>query len=169
VVETEITKSPAKFVGLVHFYSAKIATRWRAANVSGCVEDFMSIESCVPVIPSEDIKKSLGFWIDGLGFGIDAGSEVREDGKLVFCMIHRDAMCFMLNRRAGTAVKPEHYEGIRFYWTPSDIRETRRRLKDLGYAVSEIVDRYYGQTEFVTTDDDGFSHCFGIATAPIMT
>jgi len=30
--------------------------------------------------------------------------------------------------------------------------------------VSEIIDRDYGQTEFFVTDDDGYSHCFGVAT-----
>jgi len=30
--------------------------------------------------------------------------------------------------------------------------------------VSELVDREYGQTEFVLTDDDGYSHCFGTPT-----
>jgi hypothetical protein len=34
----------------------------------------------------------------------------------------------------------------------------------LGYSVSEIEDRDYGQTEFFVTDDDGYSHCFGVAT-----
>ena len=27
-----------------------------------------------------------------------------------------------------------------------------------------LVDRDYGQTEFFVTDDDGYSHCFGVAT-----
>jgi hypothetical protein len=34
----------------------------------------------------------------------------------------------------------------------------------LGYSVSEIADRDYGQTEFFLTDDDGYSHCFGVPT-----
>jgi hypothetical protein len=34
----------------------------------------------------------------------------------------------------------------------------------LGYSVSEIEDRDYGRTEFFVTDDDGYSHCFGVAT-----
>jgi hypothetical protein len=37
-------------------------------------------------------------------------------------------------------------------------------LKHLGYTVSDIVERSYGQTEFFVTDDDGFSHCFGVDT-----
>lgn len=33
--------------------------------------------------------------------------------------------------------------------------------KSLGYTVSEVEHRDYGQTEFFLTDDDGYSHCFG--------
>ena len=39
------------------------------------------------------------------------------------------------------------------------------RLARLGFTVSEITDRDYGQTEFFVPDDDGHSHCFGVATA----
>jgi hypothetical protein len=120
----------------------------------------MPVASCVPVIPSVDIEKSLRLWVDGLGF--TPSSEMRERGKLIFCMLNKDDMWFILNRRAGPPVKPAGYEGIRLYWTPNDLRETRERLKSLGYTVSELDDRSYGQTEFLLTDDDGYSHCFGI-------
>jgi hypothetical protein len=80
-------------------------------------------------------------------------------------MVHDNQhLYFWLNQRAGTPVKPENYEGIRLYWTPTNIQETRERLKQLGFAVSDIVEREYGQTEFFVTDEDGFSHCFGVAT-----
>ena len=122
----------------------------------------MPIESCIPVIPSADIEKSLRFWRDVLRFTLDR--EMRKNGKLIFCMLRNGHLAFMLNHRAGTPIKPENYEGVRLYWAPPDIHETRQRLKDLGYAVSDIVERDYGQTEFFLTDDDGFSHCFGVAT-----
>jgi hypothetical protein len=124
----------------------------------------VSVESCVPVIPSADLEKSLRLWIDGLGF--TRSSEMYRHGKLAFCMLHKDGLYFMLNRRAGTHVKPAGYEGIRLYWAPSDIHQMRDRLKTLGYGVSELAQRDYGQTEFVLTDDDGYSHCFGVPTAP---
>jgi catechol 2,3-dioxygenase-like lactoylglutathione lyase family enzyme len=122
----------------------------------------MPVESCIPIIPSADLEKSLRFWVDGLGFAM--GSEMREEGKLIGCMLRNKNLAFWLNRRAGTPLKPEDYNGIALYWAPSDIRETREHLKRLGYGVSELVDRDYGQTEFFLTDDDGFSHCFGVAT-----
>lgn len=89
---------------------------------------------------------------------------MRKNGKLIFCMLRKDNLYFMLNQRAGTPLRPKGYEGIRLYWAPTDINEARERLKRLGFGVSELVHRDYGQTEFFLTDDDGFSHCFGVPT-----
>src|ERR1700721_4614535 len=99
---------------------------------------------------------------DGLRFSMR--SEIRKDEKLIFCMLQKDNLWFMLNQRAGNPVKPEDYNGIRLYWAPTDIDKTRERLKSLGYGVSELEHRDYGQTEFFLTDDDGYSHCFGVPT-----
>jgi hypothetical protein len=81
----------------------------------------MPVESCIPIIPSADLERSLRLWVDGLGFSTD--SAIRKDGKLVFCMLRKDALWFMLNQRAGTPVKPNEYEGIRLYWAPSDVHD----------------------------------------------
>ncbi|MEO8622783.1 MAG: VOC family protein [bacterium] len=117
----------------------------------------------MPVIPSSDLEKSLRFWVEGLGLTMDRA--MRQDGRLIGCMVHDEHLYFWLNERAGTTVTPEDYESVRLYWAPSDINEMRTRLEGLGYAVSEITERDYGQTEFFVTDDDGYSHCFGVATA----
>lgn len=122
----------------------------------------MPVESCIPVIPSANLEKSLRLWVDGLGFSVS--SEMREGGKLIFCMLRKDDLWFMLNQRAGPAVKPQDYEGIRLYWGLKDIHQARERLKGLGYPVSELAQRDYGQTEFFLADDDGYSHCFGVPT-----
>jgi uncharacterized glyoxalase superfamily protein PhnB len=125
----------------------------------------MAVESCVPVIPSANLEKSLRLWVDGLEFSMI--SEMRNDGKLIHCMLRKGDLWFMLNQRAGTPVKPDDYDGIRLYWAPKDIHETRERLKNMGFDVSELEDRDYGQTEFFLTDADGFSHCFGVATEKV--
>lgn len=116
----------------------------------------------MPVIPSSDLEKSLRFWVDGLGLSMDR--PMRQDGRLVGCMVHSERLYFWLNQRADSPIKPENCQGIRLYWAPRDINALRDRLKELGYAVSEITDRDYGQTEFFVTDDDGYLHCFGVAT-----
>lgn len=122
----------------------------------------MTVKSCIPVIPSADLERSLRFWVKALGLTMD--KEMRRENKLIGCMVHHEHTCFWLNEREGISVTPGNYEGIRLYWTPSDIHATRERLKQLGFDVSEIENREYGQTEFFVTDDDGHSHCFGIAT-----
>lgn len=88
---------------------------------------------------------------------------MEHEGKLIGCMVHNDHLYFWLNQRFGDQI-PQAYEGIRLYWTPVDIMETRVQLKQMGYLVSEIEYREYGQTEFVLIDDDGYTHCFGIPT-----
>lgn len=119
----------------------------------------MLVESCMPVVPSADLERSLRFWVEGLG--LTADRRMKKEGRLVGCMVHNENLYFWLNQRAGDLVKPDNYEGLRLYWAPSDIHALRERLLQLGYRVSEIVERDYGHTEFFVTDDDGYSHCFG--------
>jgi hypothetical protein len=119
-----------------------------------------SVRACIPVIPSIDLDKSLRFWVEGLG--LTAERPMHRDGHLVGCMVGNRHVSFWLNQRAGTPLKPQGSEGIRLYWTPDDLHAVRERLRRLGFHVSELAAREYGQTEFTVTDDDGYSHCFGI-------
>ena len=123
----------------------------------------MQVESCMPIIPSADLEKSLRFWVEGLGLTMDRAMR-SEDGRLIGCMVHNEHLYFWLNQRAGSPTTPHDYEGIRLYLAPRDIHVLRDHLERVGYGVSEITDRDYGQTEFFVTDDDGYSHCFGVAT-----
>jgi uncharacterized glyoxalase superfamily protein PhnB len=124
----------------------------------------MSIRFCIPVIPSANLEKSRRFWVNGLGFTVT--EEMHQEGRLVMCMLRKGDVWFMLNQRAGTPAKPPDYEGIRLYWTPEDLTALREHLLGMGFTVSELDDREYGQTEFLLTDDDGYSHCFGVPTQP---
>jgi hypothetical protein len=126
----------------------------------------MKINACIPVIPSLDIEKSLRFWVEGLGLVADR--HMRDGGKLIGCMVHNENVYFWLNQSDGSPIVPDRYEGIRLYWTPSDLHGTRERLIKHGFHTSEIEKRDYGQTEFFVTDDDGYSHCFGVATESIQ-
>lgn len=122
----------------------------------------MLVQSCIPVIPSTNLEVSLRFWVEGLGLTMDRA--MYEEGRLVGCMVHDEQLFFWLNRRDGAPESPSDFEGIRLYWTSGDIQALRARLQGLGYVVSEIAERDYGQTEFFVTDDDGYSHCFGVET-----
>ena len=60
----------------------------------------MHVESCMPVIPSADLEKSLRFWVEGLDLTMDRA--MRRDGRLIGCMVHNEQLYFWLNERAGT-------------------------------------------------------------------
>jgi hypothetical protein len=92
---------------------------------------------------------------------------MRQGDRLIGCMVHNERLYFWLNQRAGSPIKPDDYHGIGLYWGPEDIHALRERLQQLGYKVSEIVNRDYGQTEFFVTDDDGYSHTFGVETSKV--
>jgi hypothetical protein len=57
------------------------------------------IESCMPVIPSADLEKSLRFWVEGLGLTMD--QPMRQEGKLIGCMVHNKHLYFWLNQCFG--------------------------------------------------------------------
>lgn len=121
----------------------------------------MILNSYIAIIPSADIEKSLRFWVNGLG--LTADQHMRREGKLIGCMVHDEKLSFWLNESEGS-VRREDYDGIRLYWSPSDLKATHARLKELGYEVTAIEVRDYGQTEFFVRDEDGFEHCFGVGT-----
>src|SRR5476649_2917503 len=110
------------------------------------IQEKVLMTSCVPVIPSADLEKSLRFWVEGLCLTMD--QEMRHEGRLIGCMVHNAQVYFWLNQRAGTPIKSDDYNGIRLYWTPTDLHQAWERLQQMGYVVSDIEEREYGQTEF---------------------
>jgi catechol 2,3-dioxygenase-like lactoylglutathione lyase family enzyme len=121
------------------------------------------VNSCIPIIPTADVERSLRLFRDGLGFD-ETWWEAQSGGKLTAAGIRKGHISFMFNLPAEGTEKPAHYEGVRFYWAPDDLRSLHTKLSGMGYVVSDIHDRDYGQTEFFLTDDDGFEHCFGVPT-----
>src|SRR5262245_30395232 len=111
------------------------------------MDDRVTVESCIPIVPSADLERSLRLWRGGLGFD-ETWWEQHRDGRLVGCGIRKGEMSFMLNIRAGDPDKPENFEGVRFYWATDDLLALRERLLGLGYDPSEIWHRDYGQSEF---------------------
>ena len=122
----------------------------------------MPVSSCIPIIPSANLEKSLRLWVDGFGFSMS--SEMHEDDKLIFCMLRKDDLSFMLNQRMGTLSSRMTTRAFVSTGAKGYTRNQRAIKEFWGYDVSELEHREYGQTEFVLTDDDGYSHCFGVPT-----
>ena len=56
----------------------------------------VTVEACIPVIPSADLEKSMRFWVEGLGLTMDR--EMRDEGRLIGCMVYNERTRFWLNR-----------------------------------------------------------------------
>jgi hypothetical protein len=122
----------------------------------------MTVKSCIPIIPSSNLERSLVLWRDILEFDID--SEMKDGSRLKFCMLRKGNLWFMLNQTADDGGVNKCCEGVRLYWAPIDLMGLREKLKDAGFDVSEIWERDYGRKEFFMTDWDGVSHCFGVSS-----
>jgi hypothetical protein len=68
-----------------------------ASDASAIGEASVHVHSCMPVIPSADLEKSLRFWVEGLGLTMDRA--MRQDGRLIGCMVH-DEHLFVLAQSA---------------------------------------------------------------------
>src|SRR5437763_16553025 len=90
-------------------------------------ERSVHVKACMPVIPSADLEKSLHFWVEGFGLTMDRA--MRQDGRLIGCMVNNEHLYCRLNQRAVSPIKPENYEGIRLYRAPTDIHDLRERLQ----------------------------------------
>jgi len=89
---------------------------------------------------------------------------MRKGGKLIFCMLQKNNLCFMLNQRSGTPVKPTDFEGVRLYWTPTDVHklESGCRASDTTFQNSNLETRTRQNS---SSRWRWFSHWFGVATA----
>jgi hypothetical protein len=50
------------------------------------------VESCIPIVPSADLEKSLRFWVEGLRLSMDRA--MHDEGRLVGSMVHNEPMTF---------------------------------------------------------------------------
>lgn len=85
-----------------------------------------------------------------------------ENPACLIYALHNEHVRLWPNQRAGSPITPKNYKGIRLDACRS--HAVRERLQKRGYPVSGIDDRESGQTEFVVTDDDGYSHCSVVPT-----
>ena len=47
----------------------------------------MPVQSCIPIIPSADLEKSLRLWIDGFGFSKIDISKLRTPGQAPMSLV----------------------------------------------------------------------------------
>jgi uncharacterized glyoxalase superfamily protein PhnB len=110
-----------------------------------------------PSLTCSDLRRSLHFYCDGLGFAIEEESEV--DGKVLFIMLRAG------NARLGIgqddfAKGRDRVKGVGMrMWIPTDqdVTAIAARLKAAGYTLDQEPEPLpWGPLGFAVTDPDGF-------------
>lgn len=116
----------------------------------------MKITELGPMMWTEDLKGTIEFYTNSLGF---TAGEVSEDWGWATLWI--DDVAIMLTR------PNEHipYDKIgftgSFYFTTDDVDALWEKLKDKGRVCYGIEDFYYGMREFAIYDNNGYLLQFG--------
>ncbi|NOT28465.1 MAG: VOC family protein [Acidobacteria bacterium] len=108
-------------------------------------------------ITVKDIQKSLTWYQDVLGFGVERA--VEHEGRLVFVGLKAGDARLALNQDDG-AKGWDRVKALGFsvnFWTTEDIDAIASRIKASGGTLdSEPVDAPWGARFFRLTDPDGF-------------
>ncbi len=136
-------KSPAR---------KKPARKAKTAPVKG-----LSMSSTSPSFTVGDIQKSLAWYRDVLGFGVEERWE--QEGKLAGVMVRAGDVRFMLGQddwKKGRDRKKG--EGFRLYCeTKQDVDALAKKIKAKGGTLDEEPhDDPWGVRDFTLTDPDGF-------------
>ena len=112
-----------------------------------------------PALTVNDIKKSIAFYVDGLGFTIVDRME-NEDGGLRFVMLKAGEAQVGLGQDDWAKGKDRQKGvGLRFWaGTTQDIHALAARAKAAGIKLDHEVEALpWGPLAFAVTDPDGFA------------
>lgn len=129
----------------------------------------MAMTNLIPMLCVSDVRKSLDFYRDTLGFELESPeSKFEHDGVLCWCSIRSGQTQLMLT--SGHALDNDNEQkrigrgSAMFYFYPDDLMALFEALKTKGYEVSETRVTFYRMKEFELRDPDGYTLWFGQPT-----
>lgn len=125
------------------------------------------MKALTPLLNVLDAARSVSWYCDNLGFGIDNRFEV--NGKLVWAHISRGTIQMMINascERAarGTRGGAKTYDDVVLYFSVEDAHSLHQDLSAKGCAPGPVESQNYGLDEFTVRDPDGYELGFGSPT-----
>ena len=130
----------------------------------------MSYASMRPLIMVRDLKESLDFYTDVLGFSVN-GTWPEDDP--FWASLSAGGASLMLNHIGdphddGDGVVHQHepeFNGTLYFDVEGSLEELHGRVKaKIDAACSDIEEMPYGMTEFSVRDPNGYNLAFGTAT-----
>ena len=117
----------------------------------------LQVRSLMPALTVNDLKKSIKFYRDGLGFAVK--EEWKDQGEVVGVMLDAGGAALGLSQDDFSKGRDRQKGlGMRFHLeTDQNIEALARRAKEAGVTPSEGPGQLpWGSTGFTVTDPDGF-------------
>jgi lactoylglutathione lyase len=117
----------------------------------------LQVRTLVPTLTVNDLKKSIQFYRDGLGFAV--GEEMKDEGELKGVMIEAGGASLGLSQDDfGKGRDRVKGVGMRLYFqTDQDIEALAQQAKAAGITLDEGPGPLpWGPIGFTVTDPDGF-------------
>jgi uncharacterized glyoxalase superfamily protein PhnB len=116
----------------------------------------MKVTDLKPMLCTEDLKGTIDFYVDTLGFTCDAYND--EWG---WASIRKDDVAMMLSKpNEHTPYDKIGFTGS-FYFSTDDVDTLWEKLKDKAQVCYGIEDFFYGMREFAVYDNNGYLLQFG--------
>ena len=121
----------------------------------------IAISSMTPLFQVYDVRTSVNFYIDNLGFELDGTYE--PDGHLYWASLKKDGFKLMLNACWEDDERPDEVDpartrghgDIQFYMKCTDVDAAHEELKGKGLDIGPPTEQH-GRREIVVKDPDGY-------------
>ena len=122
------------------------------------------MKALTPLLNVQDAARSVSFYCEKLGFGIDNSFE--DKGKLVWAHISRGPVQMMINASCERAARDirvgaKTYDDVVLYFSVEDVHSLHRDLSASGCVPGPVESQDYGLDEFTLRDPDGYELGFG--------
>src|SRR5262245_30191434 len=116
----------------------------------------MSLQTVTPMIHVPDVRATLA-WYTSIGF--EALNTFEDGGEMTFAMLGYGGSQIMLS--SGGRPSQEDRRDVDLYIRTTEVEADFRRLKDVAELQQGLQDTFYGTSEFIIRDPNGFWLTFG--------
>ncbi|HAI12609.1 MAG TPA: bleomycin resistance protein [Phycisphaerales bacterium] len=119
----------------------------------------VNIRELVPLLMVSDLKHSLTFYIDKLGFQLCQQAD--DKGNLIWCRIEKDGVAVMLQQACLDEDDMSKVgNGVTLYWICDDVDTLQSQFAANGLELNDPTVAYYGMKQLYLKDPDGYDLCF---------
>lgn len=128
----------------------------------------LELRGICPLLQVYDMRKSVAFYCEKLGFELVEHSPFYAEGEFHWCLLRLDGIEVMLNTAYDEGERPDHPERARMaahgdtclYFSCPDVDAAYEDLVSKGLNLKAPTVAHYGMKQLYFVDPDGYGVCF---------